>query len=164
LRKKISANQIAMLLGHISYAVLTLSITLNSLLEREVDLIGAPNTNVQLADLQITLQDIKYSYGANYLRQIAVLNISDPKQASNIILRPENRWYVIENKMTAKSSIYSFLTYDMYAVLNRITDNKAHIKIYYRPYISFIWLAGLCLALSFLISTAQKHKSKACKL
>jgi cytochrome c-type biogenesis protein CcmF len=146
-------GQVAMLLGHFSYGLFTLSIALNASLEGEADLIGTKNTSVQMGDFEITLQNIKYSHGPNYLRQIADLKILDTKSGSIIKLAPENRWYAIENKMTAESSIYSFINYDLYAVLNRITEgDKAHIKIYYRPYISFIWLASTTLALSFFIS------------
>lgn len=154
---KNSTINFGMFLGHLSYGILTLSIALNVSNEMEVDLIGTKNTTTLMGNFQVALQDIKYSYGPNYLRQIAVVNIYNNKNGQLTILNPENRWYVIEGKMTAESSIYSFIDYDLYAVLNRIEGDKAHVKIYYRPYISFMWLSVITMALSFLISIISKN-------
>ena len=159
MRQSLRFGQVAMLLGHISYGALTLSIALNTSLEQETELIGGVGATASMGNFEISLQDIKYSHGPNYLRQIASLKISNKKNGEVTVLKPENRWYAIENKMTAESSIYSFLSYDLYAVLNRIDKDRAHVKIYYRPYISFMWLASITLALSFLISVFAVKKS-----
>jgi cytochrome c-type biogenesis protein CcmF len=155
-------GQVAMLLGHFSYAALTLSIALNATLESEVDLIGTQGSTVKMSNFDITMQGIRHSYGPNYLRQIVEVKIEDHKTGVIVKLTPENRWYVIENKMTSDSSIQSFVDYDLYAVLNRVEDDgKVHVKIYYRPYISFIWLSSITLALSFFISIfAIKKRNK----
>ncbi len=160
LTRSLRQGYVSMLLGHFAYGVLTLSIALNSALEKEVDLIGERSTAVKMDNFRIKLQDIKYSYGPNYLRQIAQLQVEDQNSGLIFTLAPENRWYIIENKLTAESSIYSFLNYDLYAVLNRTDGNKVHVKIYYRPYISFIWLASLLMVISFIISifSANRHK------
>jgi cytochrome c-type biogenesis protein CcmF len=156
---KSRSGNIAMLLGHFAYGILTLSIALNSALEKEVDLIGEKFATVQMDNLHIKLEDIKYSYGPNYLRQIVQIKVEDKKSGFIIKLAPENRWYAIENKMTAESSIHSFLNYDLYAVLNRIDGNKVHVKIYYRPYISFIWLGSLLMVISFGISMIDRRRN-----
>jgi cytochrome c-type biogenesis protein CcmF len=158
MRQTLRFAQVAMLLGHISYGVLTLSIALNTSLEQEAEIIGPIGTTAKMGDFNISLQDIKYSHNENYLRQIAFVKISNSQNGNMLVLKPENRWYVIENKMTAESSIYSFLSYDLYAVLNRIDKDRAHVKIYYRPYISFIWLACIVMAFSFLISVFAVKK------
>jgi cytochrome c-type biogenesis protein CcmF len=154
-------GQIAMLLGHLSYGLLTLSIALNTALEDEVDLVGTKNAKVKMGNFEITMLGITDGYGPNYLRQIVNLKVENINTGMTIKLAPENRWYVIENKMTSDSSIYSFVDYDLYAVLNRIDGGQAHIKIYYRPYISFVWLATIMLVLSLATSLfAVKYNKK----
>jgi cytochrome c-type biogenesis protein CcmF len=152
LRQTLSLQLTAMLLGHFAYAVITISIALNSHLEKEVELIGPKGTVVQMGAFSCTLSDIKYSYGPNYLRQIAALKIDDTLSGQVTFLAPELRWYAIENKLTSKSSIYSYLGYDLYAVLSRIDGVAVHGKIYLRPFISFLWLGALMLGFSFFIS------------
>ena len=160
LQQPVKSGGSAMLLGHFAYGILTLSIALNSSLEKEVDLIGEKHAAVEMDNFHIKLEDIKYSYGPNYLRQIAQIKIEDKKSGFIIALAPENRWYTIENKMTAESSIYSFVNYDLYAVLNRIQGNKVHLKIYYRPYISFVWLASCLMVISFAASIFQGYRTR----
>lgn len=148
----------AMILGHLAYGILTLNIALNVAFESQIDLVGSIGDKGKMGYFEATIHNIKYGYGPNYLKQIVEIQIKDTRSNTNVKLNPENRWYAIENKMTAESSIYSFATYDLYAVLNGIQNNKVHVTVYYRPYISFIWLGGLILSLSFVLSLErQKH-------
>jgi cytochrome c-type biogenesis protein CcmF len=160
LRNSLRLSQVAMLLGHLAYGIITISIGLNSYFEREVELIGPRGSLVAMGDLQIMLTDLKYSYGPNYLRQIAQLKIDNSSTGQVTFLSPELRWYAIENKLTSKSSIYSYLGYDLYAVLSRIDAEQVHAKIYLRPYISFLWLGALILGCSFFVSLFAGKKSK----
>lgn len=148
----------AMILGHLAYGILSLSIALNVAFESQLDLVGSIGDKSKMGNFEVAIHNIKYGHGSNYLKQIVEIQIKDARSNTNIKLSPENRWYAIENKMTAESSIYSFATYDLYAVLNGIRNNKVHVTVYYRPYISFIWLGVLILSLSYLVSLErQKH-------
>ena len=63
------------------------------------------------------------------------------KNNETIMLRPENRWYTIENAISAESDIYSFITKDIYVVLGSLEDDGTlHANIYIRPWMSLIWL------------------------
>ncbi|MCC8398237.1 MAG: heme lyase CcmF/NrfE family subunit [Rickettsia endosymbiont of Labidopullus appendiculatus] len=148
-REKLKAN-IAMILGHLGFGLLVLTITLNSLLQSEVDFIGKVGDKVTAGGFEVTLRDIRVSSSQNYYRQIVEFWIQD--QQNNItILKPENRFYIIEKQLSQESNIYSYLTYDLYAVLNKIDGDVIHAKIYYKPMMSLIWLSIMLIAGGLLI-------------
>ncbi|WP_375332371.1 heme lyase CcmF/NrfE family subunit [Candidatus Tisiphia endosymbiont of Temnostethus pusillus] len=148
-RTKLKAN-IAMILGHLGFGLLVLTITVNSLLQSEVDFIGKVGDKVTAGGFEVTLKDMRVSSAQNYYRQIAEFWIED--QQNNItILKPENRLYIIEKQLSQESNIYSYLTYDLYAVLSKIDDDVIHAKIYYKPMMSFIWISIMLMAGGFLI-------------
>ncbi len=153
-RTKLKANM-AMILGHLGFGLLVLTITLNSLLQSEVDFIGKVGDKVTAGGFEVTLKDIRISSAQNYYRQIAEFWIQD--QQNNItILKPENRLYIIEKQLSQESNIYSYLTYDLYAVLSKIDDDVIHAKIYYKPMMSLIWLSIMLTAGGLLIGLFKK--------
>nr|WP_250312231.1 heme lyase CcmF/NrfE family subunit [Rickettsia endosymbiont of Oedothorax gibbosus] len=153
-RTKLKAN-IAMILGHLGFGLLVLTITVNSLLQSEVDFIGKVGDKVLAKGFEVTLKDIRVSSAQNYYRQIAEFWIQD--QQNNItILKPENRFYIIEKQLSQESNIYSYLTYDLYAVLSKIDDDVIHAKIYYKPMMSLIWLSIMLTVGGLLIGLFNK--------
>ncbi len=141
---------LAMVLGHLGFGLLAVAITLNILLQKEIDFIGGVGDKTVVEGFEVTLHSIKFSSAQNYYRQIAEFWIYD--QNNNItILKPENRFYIIEQKLSQESNIFSYLFYDLYAVLNQIDDQIIHAKIYYRPMMSFIWLSILVILGGFFI-------------
>lgn len=145
----------AMILGHLGFGLLALTITLNVLLQKEIDFIGKVGDKISVEGFEVTLRSVRVSSAQNYYRQIAEFWIQDKK--NNItILKPENRFYIIEQRLSQESNIYSYLLYDLYAVLNQIDNNIIHGKIYYRPMMSFIWLSILVILGGFLISIFQR--------
>ena len=150
----ISAKKYALFLGHFGFGSLALAVTLNCVLSREVEFTGKIGDERSGQDLSIKLEDIKFSEGVNYYRQIAVFRIED-KNNNVVILKPENRLYKIEKALSQEVDIFSFSFHDLYAVLSQIDKNTIHAKIYYQPMISFIWLSILIIALGFSISTIK---------
>ncbi|MDP4709414.1 MAG: cytochrome c biogenesis protein CcsA [Rickettsiaceae bacterium] len=138
----------SLLLGHFGFGLLALSILLNSLLAQEIDFVGKVGEQVSNQGMSVKLEDIKFTDGVNYYRQIAVFKVED-KNGSVIILKPENRLYKVENTLSQEVDIYSFLFYDFYAVLSRVDNKTMHAKIYYQPFISFIWFSVLIISAGF---------------
>lgn len=152
---KLTVN-IAMILGHFGFGLLVLTISLNSLLQSEVDFVGKIGDSLVSGEFEVTLRDIRFAQSENYYRQIAEFWIQD-KQNNITILKPENRFYQIEQQLSQESNIYSYLFYDLYAVLSKIDGPIIHAKIYYRPMISFIWLSIIMIVGGFTIGLFTKR-------
>ena len=73
-------------------------------------------------------------------------------------LKPENRLYKVENSLSQEVDIFSFIFYDLYAVISRVDKTNIHAKIYFQPFISFIWSAISIISLSFFLLLRSKKK------
>ncbi len=158
-QKSLKASSAAMILGHFGFALIAFSVTINSLLQSEVDFTGMVGDSKILGEFKVTLQNIKFAQGENYYRQIAEFWLED-REGKITILKPENRFYIIEKTLSQESDIYSYLTYDLYAVLSNIDNDIIHAKIYYKPMMSFIWLGVIITASGFLIGLINRRKFK----
>jgi len=143
-----SCRKYSLLLGHFGFGLLALSILLNNLLAQEIDFVGNIGEQVSSQGMSVKLEDIKFTDGVNYYRQIAMFKIED-KNANIMTLKPENRLYKVENTLSQEVDIYSFLFYDLYAVLSRVENKTIHAKIHYQPFISFIWFSVLIISAGF---------------
>jgi cytochrome c-type biogenesis protein CcmF len=144
-------KRVSMILGHLGFGMLILCCCINTVLQKEVDFIGRAGDKVTKENLEITLNNLRFSSGANYYKQIADFSVYDRIDGNVTLLRPENRFYLIEKRISQESDIFSYLTHDIYAVLNRVDDDIIHAKIYYRPLISFIWLSVLLMFCGLLL-------------
>ncbi|MEY4463905.1 MAG: Cytochrome c-type biosis protein ccmF [Pseudomonadota bacterium] len=155
-RNKLKASNASMILGHFGFALISFSITMNALLQSEMDFTGEVGTSKTFNEFKVTLQNIKFAQGKNYYRQIAEFWLED--NSRNItILKPENRLYIVEKSLSQESDIYSYLSYDLYAVLSNIDGDIIHAKIYYKPMMSFIWLGIILTVSGFFIALIRKN-------
>ncbi|HJD60863.1 MAG TPA: heme lyase CcmF/NrfE family subunit [Rickettsia endosymbiont of Columbicola hoogstraali] len=158
-RHSLKASTASMILGHFGFALIAFSITMNALLQSEMDFTGSVGTSTKFNEFKVTLQNVKYAQGKNYYRQIAEFWLEDNNH--NItILKPENRLYIVEKGLSQESDIYSYLLYDLYAVLSNIDGDIIHAKIYHKPMMSFIWLGVFITVSGFLIGLLRKNEEK----
>jgi cytochrome c-type biogenesis protein CcmF len=145
----------AMIMSHIGIVILAIGITLNTFLKKDIEFIGKKDDLKTYSNIEVKVQNIKYAAGPNYYRQIVEFWINDNDDI--VILKPENRFYKIENMLSAESDIYSFLSKDIYAVLGNV-DEKSNIyaNIYIRPFMSLIWLGMFMIASGIVISVIKK--------
>ncbi|WP_419234933.1 heme lyase CcmF/NrfE family subunit [Rickettsia endosymbiont of Nabis limbatus] len=154
-RQSLKASTASMILGHFGFALIAFSITMNALLQSEMDFTGSVGTSTKFNEFKVTLQNVKFAQGKNYYRQIAEFWLEDNNH--NItILKPENRLYIVEKGLSQESDIYSYLLYDLYAVLSNIDGDIIHAKIYYKPMMSFIWFGVFITVSGFLIGLIRK--------
>ncbi|MGC0371866.1 MAG: hypothetical protein DGJ47_000567 [Rickettsiaceae bacterium] len=149
LRKAVTKATISFCLGHLGFSLLALFVTLNVNLAQEIEFIGKVGDQIQQGEKTITLQNIKFSQNDNYYRQIAIFKIEEEGNIN--ILKPENRLYKIENTLSQEVDIFSYLFYDIYAVISRVDkDSTIHASIHFQPFISLIWLSITIMAFGLI--------------
>lgn len=155
--KNIGLRRISLFLGHGGFGLLALAVTLNCALAREVEFIGKIGDMIDKEGLKVRLEDIKFAESNNYYRQIADFKIEN-QDGTIVHLKPENRLYKVENSLSQEVDIFSFIFYDLYAVISRVDKTNIHAKIYFQPFISFIWSAISIISLSFFLLLWSKKK------
>ena len=153
-RQTLSLHSASFILGHLSLGLLAFAISTNVIFSKDIEFIGKVRDSVTKDNFIVKLDNIKFSNGQNYYRQIAEFSVQDSK--GNIaILKPENRLYKIENSLSQETDIFSYLSHDIVATLNKINGENIHAVILYRPMISLIWLSVFLIAIAFLFYTTS---------
>ena len=159
LRGKLAKSIVSMSLGHLSFCILTLSIVGNSIYGFNFDFEGTVGSEIKNEKIKVNLSDLRYARSANYLKQVSDFRID--YNGNIVYLKPEIRFYEIENRLTSDPDIYSFLFYDIYAVVNSIDENESvNATIYYRPFISQIWFSIVILILGLIYGFDRKKQIK----
>lgn len=154
---KIPYKVLVVTISHLGFGILMLSISLNAKLQHDTDFIGKIGSTIHNNGLHITLRNTNYAKGVNYFRQIAEFWIENDKQEI-FILKPENRYYYVEDVIIPESDIYSTLLYDIYVVLSKVDDEVVYAKIYYRPFMSTLWIGAALISIGMLLSIIVSTK------
>jgi len=162
-KEKISKGFFAMAVSHIGFGILLLSISLKVSFEQEKHHIFKLDKKLDFAGYEIKLKSYNIGKASNYFFQSAdFLAISD--DGKRAILSPENRVYMPKLTKTHESDILSKFFSDFYIVLGESEKTeKGEVlfpaKIYYRPFISLIWLSAVIIALGAIISVLPSRKN-----
>ncbi|TKI03863.1 heme lyase CcmF/NrfE family subunit [Martelella alba] len=143
---RLSASHWGMTLGHLGVAVTIIGITFshNYSLERDVRMnIG---DSVMLRDYRFVLSQLREVTGPNYTGAAAIIDVSR-RNRPQARLRAEKRFYATRRVVASEAAINGGLSRDLYAVLGeKMSDGAWTIKLYYKPFVRWIWLGGLLMA------------------
>ena len=82
------------------------------------------------------------------LAQIDVTHDGQPEAT----LKAEKRFYTVSKMSMTEAAIDWGLTRDLYVALGeKLDDNSWALRLYYKPFIRWIWLGGLFMALGGLL-------------
>ena len=115
-----------------------------------------------LKSYQIVFNGVDYSVEKNFKK---VLGSFEVFKNSKLVgkLFPEKRLYLSRNEVTTEASIKPTLFKDFYMVLgNKLDENAWVVRTYIKPFISFIWVGVILIALGgfFSIFSFMSYKSR----
>jgi cytochrome c-type biogenesis protein CcmF len=150
-----------MALGHIGIAVFIVGITLTSIYSTEKDLQVTPGESYQLAGFNFTFEGVKEIAGKNYRASNGKLTVS--KDGRHIAtMEPEKRVYLVQKMPMTEAAIDAGLFRDLFVALGEPLGNKGawSVRIYHKPFIRWIWLGALIMALGGLVSATDPRYRK----
>jgi len=129
----------SMFLAHTGFALIILAICVNSLFAKTIQLNMNMAQEVMIDKNHIKFLNVDHGFKDNYLKRIGVFEIKNGNKI--FYLNPETRYYPVSDQVTSEAAIKHNLFSDLYLVLGeKNSDNNFAVRIYYRPFISFIWL------------------------
>jgi cytochrome c-type biogenesis protein CcmF len=150
-----------MALGHIGIAVFIVGITLTSIYSTEKDLQVTPGESYELAGFNFTFEGVKEIAGKNYRASNGKLTVS--KDGRHIAtMEPEKRVYLVQKMPMTEAAIDAGLFRDLFVALGEPLGNKGawSVRIYHKPFIRWIWLGALIMALGGLLSATDPRYRK----
>lgn len=148
---KLSRSHWGMVLAHLGVAMTVWGIAFSQNYSVERDVRMNVGDSVQIADYDFTFKGISDANGPNYIggkAQIDITRYGKPEAT----LFAEKRLYTVSKMPMTEAAIDWGFTRDLYVALGEKLDNNAWaLRLYYKPFIRWIWLGGLFMALGGLL-------------
>lgn len=153
------SNTIGMLTAHLGVGIFILGVSLSSHLSIERDVDISVEEMVEIAPYRFRFVELKKVTGPNYEGVRAKFWVE--KGGHKIkTLHPEKRYYIPRNMPMTETAIAHSPFRDLYIALSEPTANGAWaVRIYVKPYIIWIWIGGLMIAVGAALSLLALNKS-----
>ena len=139
-----------MSLAHMGFAILVIGILLSSAEMQERDVRMKVGDRADIGPYQFYFLNTVGIQGANYRGIRADFRVTK-NQYHITHLYPEKRIYTVRDMVMTKVDIHPRLFLDLYIALGEPLDHEEwSVRIYYKPFIRFIWLGGIIMILGGL--------------
>ncbi len=158
--KNISRSHYGMVIAHIGLAITLIGITLSSIYSVEKDVRLAPGQSTHLANFKFAFTNIAALTGPNYTGFITQFDVTQDHQLM-ATLHPQQRFFSVQQEGISDPGISKGLFQDFYVALGEKMDTDSWaVRIYYKPFVRWIWAGGILMMLGGIISVFDKRYRK----
>lgn len=157
---QMSMRQIAMTVAHFGVAVSIIGIAISSNYSVEKDVSMSPGDRAQVGPYIFQFDNISDIQGSNYSGAAANFEIShNGKVISHMVA--QNRIYSVQNVAMSEAAIDAGIFRDLYIALGEpLANNAWGIRLYYKPFVRWIWCGGVLMLIGGLLSFYEKKNRK----
>jgi cytochrome c-type biogenesis protein CcmF len=159
--KSLGSSYYGMWFAHMGLAVFIVGVTLVSAYQQEDDLRVARGAQIEKGGYLFQFEGVSRSQGPNYMAQRGTVIVTrDGKPL--VTLYPEKRSYQSQSSMPmTEAAIDGGLFRDLYVSLGEAVGPPEKgewiMRIYYKPFQRWIWLAALFMALGGLLAVSDRR-------
>ncbi|HID9125220.1 TPA: heme lyase CcmF/NrfE family subunit [Klebsiella michiganensis] len=140
-----------MVAGHLGLAVTLVGIAFSQNYSVERDVRMRVGDSVDVHEYRFSFREVKEAIGPNYRSAVAVIGVMR-RGEPQAILNAEKRFYHSSSAMMTEAAVDGGFTRDLYAALGEELGNGAWaIRLYYKPFVRWIWAGGVLMALGGLL-------------
>ena len=149
-----------MSLAHIGVAIFVIGVTVSSAWKIEIEQPITKGEKVVINSIELKFLNINNVEGPNWIAErgeFEVVRLGKKKE----FLYPERRFYPASKINTSEPAIMSNAFFDLYIVLGESLNNDESysLRVYYSPFINWIWFGIMCMVLGGLLSVSdRKHR------
>jgi cytochrome c-type biogenesis protein CcmF len=146
-----------MLFAHIGVAVFIVGVTLVKGYEVETDVRMEVGDTSHLAGYAFRLVGLQEVKGPNYTATRGTIEVTqDGKPVAT--LNPEKRMYTVQSMPMTEAAIDHGMTRHLYVALGEPIGQKVWIvRLYYKPFIAWIWSGALLMAFGGLLAVIDRR-------
>jgi len=152
-----------MSVAHIGVGVFVIGVVLTNGFSIEKDQVLKPGASMEMGPYAFRFDGVKQHRGPNYRALRGTVHISeDGKKITT--LNPEKRIYTVQKSPMTEAGIDAGLFRDLYVSLGEPAgENKTDIRgswslrIQYKPFVRWIWLGAIFMALGGLLAATDKR-------
>ncbi len=162
-KSHLRTKPMAMIIAHLGIAILAIGIIVNKSYSAERQLRLQQGQTVSLSGYQFRLTTVTTEKTANYQTINLIFSVyrNNTKISQKFvgILTAEQRIFDSHHESLAHPGILYNLWRDLYiAPGNRWPDGSWSIRIYYRPFVRWIWIGGLLTVIGGLLAVIARRK------
>ena len=155
--RSITAAWWGMWLAHLGVGVFIIGVTLVGSLDANLDVKMQNGQRAELAGYTFTFRGVQDADGPNYDAARATIDVTREGRAI-ATLTPEKRMYLAQGMPMTEASIDIGAFRDVYVSLGeQIEDGTWIVSLYYRPFISWIWLGCTLMGLGGVFAAADRR-------
>ncbi|MEA3276068.1 MAG: heme lyase CcmF/NrfE family subunit [Pseudomonadota bacterium] len=146
-----------MVLAHLGIAMFIVGATMVSNFGSEKDVRMSPGDVQETAGFRFQFEGVKTVPGPNYRADRGrFLVFEGEKQIT--VLEPEKRTYFTSSKPMTEAAIDAGFLRDIYVSLGEpVGGGDWALRIYYKPYVRWIWLGGVLMALGGILAVTDRR-------
>ncbi len=146
-----------MSLAHLGVAVTVIGITFSSYYSLEKDLRMAPGDQLELGGYVFTFEGVRDADGPNYTATEGVVSVTrNGVQVAS--LHTQKRNYLVQQMPMTEAGIDPGLFRDLYIAMGEpLGDGGWAMRIYYKPFVRWIWLGGLFMAFGGILAASDRR-------
>ncbi|MDB2373859.1 heme lyase CcmF/NrfE family subunit [Psychrosphaera haliotis] len=154
---KVPLSHYAMALGHIGIAFVIAGAGLTSQYTLEKDVKLWPGDSAELMGYTYQFNAIKDVNGSNYNGWAADISVYKGNYLEAELLA-EKRYYPVQRNTMTEAAIDDGFTRDLYVSLGELLpDDSWAIRIYVKPYVRWLWLGGILVALGGFLTLFDRR-------
>ncbi len=144
-----------MTLAHLGLAVCAIGVTVTSANSVERDVRLRVGETVTVGPYDFHLRSLRQLPGPNYSATEAQIAVR-AGGAELTVLTPEKRIYTVQRMPMTEVAIQPGLTRDLYLALGEpLPDGAWAVRIYYKPFVRWIWLGAVLMALGGALAVSD---------
>ena len=155
--KQHTPSHYGMVFAHIGLAITVIGVVVSSNYSVEKEVHMTQGDQVQVGPYAFKFLGVKSLVGPNYRGVEAGVVVSENGVAIDL-LQPQERMYIVQQTSLAKTAINVGLFRDLYVALGEpLANNQWSMRIYYKPFVRWIWAGGILMMLGALIAVSDRR-------
>ncbi|MCP1315068.1 heme lyase CcmF/NrfE family subunit [Halomonas sp. 707D7] len=151
-----------MVLGHLGLAVTLVGVTVVSNYNVERNVRMAPDVTVEVAGYQFTMRELTSRRGPNFLADTSLIEVRRGDDGRTFMMHPEKRLYLATGMPMTQVALRPGLFRDLYVAMGEDLDDGSYaMRIQYKPFVRWLWLGALLMALGAILAVIDKRYRRA---
>lgn len=147
-----SPSYYSMLSGHIGLSLMVIGIAATSVSSVELDVRMAPGESVTLGGYVARFEGVRIVAGPNYTAERGEILVTRDEEFV-VRLFPEKRRYHASQQVMTEAAIDAGFSRDLYVALGEpLSQGAWSVRLQEKPLVRWIWLGGMLVAFSGLVS------------
>ena len=146
-----------MVVAHVGIGIFVFGVTFVSAFEEEKEVPMRIGEKVEMAGYEFGFNGVKTLQGPNYSSKQGSLSVYKNDKLIATLL-PEKRTYLVQQNPMTEPGIDTGFLRDIYVALGEQIDNEAWgMRLYYKPFIQWIWMGAALMALGGLLAALDRR-------